>query len=727
MSNRLPEKLVFLRKEYGYTQSDIAKKLNISVPVYMNWENGNSICSIEQLKQLADLYSTPLDALVDNTRDVQPAKQQKTETIDIPFMSHGSRTDTMADTEDMVRPVTGDTETQQLTDGTIRIDFNHAGMDTPASPQDAFQTQTFTQSVTMRPSRDEEEEEEEEPDRPVRKRRVILYTALACSLIVIGLLACLLFTGNKDKLSLSQVNRIALGDKYSLYIDKSGQLQVRGTFVPASDFKGVIQVSAYDGHALGLTEKGTVVNSVSDSTTDSWKNITMIAAGKNHSAALRKDGTVLCTGSTEACRVSDWKDVSQIYAGDEVTVGIHKDGHVSVSGDVPAGVAALENVHAASLGNNTYVFVLKDGTVRVFPSGSALATETAVWTGVDEIAAGNGLIAGILKDGRAVAAIPDEAVKEKVLSWGDLRYIAANGNTVIAVDKNGRMHGAGDNAYGQYDVSEETPVPSETPETVLDKPTDITFSETTANVVIKWSTVNHADYYEVTVNTSPITKIKSAGNSTSIPSSSLVNGTEYIVTVTAYANDEKKYGTSETASVRYYYNAVTIQLDSVANIHDRVDGKYWRFTWDAVEHADYYLCTLEGQPQVRIDGLEFVVDSTVAGLTNGSSYVIHIQACSEDAKYAPSQDTVISKIYQRTEYAVTLVFKDETNTEVSRITVTVEPGTYLLSALIQDAMPQDYILKEDYEINVTSTMEKDVSVIKPQPEETPEPEEPTDE
>ena len=58
--------------------------------------------------------------------------------------------------------------------------------------------------------------------------------------------------------------------------------------------------------------------------------------------------------------------------------------------------------------------------------------------------------------------------------------------------------------------------------------------------------------------------------------------------------------------------------------------------------------------------------------------------------------------------------------------MTAEPGRYLLSSLIQDAMPGGFELKEDLEINVTSNLEKDVSVITihQDPEPT---EEPTDE
>ena len=56
IANRLPEKLALLRRHFQYSQADVAAKLSVSVSDYMNWENGNSICTIAQLKQLSRLF-----------------------------------------------------------------------------------------------------------------------------------------------------------------------------------------------------------------------------------------------------------------------------------------------------------------------------------------------------------------------------------------------------------------------------------------------------------------------------------------------------------------------------------------------------------------------------------------------------------------------------------------------------------------------------------------------
>lgn len=240
MSNRLPEKLAVLRKEYGFTQSDVAQKLNISVTDYMNWENGNKLCTIEQLKVLADMYGVTVDALADNTKEITGKPEKNAETIDIPFMTPHTSVNPMDDTEDYVRPA-NQNATQELSDGTIRIDMGRFNTRPAPSPDEQpTMTQTFTQSVTIRPKR-EEPKEEPVTEHPTggRKRRVIFISAMIALAGILCVLVFALLGSGGGKVGLSQTNRIALGDRYSLYVDKSGQLQVRGIFEPA-DRKSVV-------------------------------------------------------------------------------------------------------------------------------------------------------------------------------------------------------------------------------------------------------------------------------------------------------------------------------------------------------------------------------------------------------------------------------------------------------------------------------------------------------
>ena len=56
MKSCLPSKLIILRKHFNYSQQDMAKKLHVSINEYMAFENGNAMCSMAQLEELADIF-----------------------------------------------------------------------------------------------------------------------------------------------------------------------------------------------------------------------------------------------------------------------------------------------------------------------------------------------------------------------------------------------------------------------------------------------------------------------------------------------------------------------------------------------------------------------------------------------------------------------------------------------------------------------------------------------
>ncbi len=59
----LKDNLVMLRRLHGFSQEEIAGKINISRQAYAKWESGATIPDIEKSRLLADLYGITIDGL----------------------------------------------------------------------------------------------------------------------------------------------------------------------------------------------------------------------------------------------------------------------------------------------------------------------------------------------------------------------------------------------------------------------------------------------------------------------------------------------------------------------------------------------------------------------------------------------------------------------------------------------------------------------------------------
>ena len=62
----LKENLIMLRGIHGFSQEEIAEKINISRQAYAKWETGATVPDIEKCRLLADVYGVTLDSLVNS-------------------------------------------------------------------------------------------------------------------------------------------------------------------------------------------------------------------------------------------------------------------------------------------------------------------------------------------------------------------------------------------------------------------------------------------------------------------------------------------------------------------------------------------------------------------------------------------------------------------------------------------------------------------------------------
>ena len=61
----LKDNLVMLRNIHGFSQEEIAEKINISRQAYAKWEKGMTIPDIEKCSLLAKVYGTTIDSLIE--------------------------------------------------------------------------------------------------------------------------------------------------------------------------------------------------------------------------------------------------------------------------------------------------------------------------------------------------------------------------------------------------------------------------------------------------------------------------------------------------------------------------------------------------------------------------------------------------------------------------------------------------------------------------------------
>lgn len=66
----LPQNLIRLRTEHGFTQSKLAEKLNYTDKSISKWERGEAIPPVDVLKDIADLYGITLDTLISDTNGI---------------------------------------------------------------------------------------------------------------------------------------------------------------------------------------------------------------------------------------------------------------------------------------------------------------------------------------------------------------------------------------------------------------------------------------------------------------------------------------------------------------------------------------------------------------------------------------------------------------------------------------------------------------------------------
>jgi alpha-tubulin suppressor-like RCC1 family protein len=683
----------------------MANKLHIPVTEYMNWENGNTVCGIQQLKVLADMFHVSLDAMADNAKDIVIAADNLGDSVNIPFLNGASQSMTQQmDVADNMMPVSSvlpaDTQEQTMKVNTLNGDAT-SGTKEMGKVSDAETKKPAEKPSSSRVSNKAAQ------DKKKKKMMILIGSICAAAIAIVVILILVLNSGNSS-VSLGAINRIAEGDKYTLFIDNKGSLKTYGTFDDASSFKNVVQVSAYGSHAVGLTNKGTVVTNNGDSEVSDWKNITMIAAGKEHTVGLKKDGTVVCSGDSNACEVSDWSNIKAVYAGNGVTIGLKSDGTLAAAGSSSSAVINQSGVSSVSMSDDFVSITKKDGTVTSFAIGSKAVISTSSFSGVSSTAIGTTGILGLKSDGTVAVSSSDTDLTSAVGEWKNIKYIAAYGKTYVAADASGKIYGTGDNTYNQYEATATASASASTAK--LDSPKNIKTDLTTGNLSIKWDSVENASYYKVSVT--GLDEIKAASNSTSIPTTSLENGKEYTISIVACSDKPETHPDSDAATTTYTYKTLSVKLDAPSNVtgyaYTNEGTSEFIIDWAAVANADFYTVSIQGGPDQTFTTNEAVISLDHTNITESTTTInVQVTAGSNSTAYTASDTTKVALGYKVEKKSVTISYKTEDGkTAGTAQTLLLPYGKYKASSYLPKDLPAGLVLENTAEsFEVTSSTE----------------------
>ena len=75
INGRIAKKLIYYRKAAGFTQAELAEKINYSDKSVSKWEQGNGVPDIYILMQLANIYGVTVDDIVGDGAPTPPKKR----------------------------------------------------------------------------------------------------------------------------------------------------------------------------------------------------------------------------------------------------------------------------------------------------------------------------------------------------------------------------------------------------------------------------------------------------------------------------------------------------------------------------------------------------------------------------------------------------------------------------------------------------------------------------
>ena len=388
--NLLPNKLVKLRKHYGYSQDHVASYLGVDVFEYMSFENGAKMINYNQCRKLAALYNVEIIEIFKNSDDIE--LKEISSTTDELNIEYFTKKKSFFKRHPLIIAVI-------------------IGIVIGVGAHFALDYFVLDKEVSL--SID-------------NLNRI---SASSTTLVYIEGNGAVKGSGDNSN---SQISSLMSSDAVSV---KEG-----------SDFTIVLKS---DG-----TLKSYGFGSSNEEELNTWAGIVEIAVGENHVVGLDKNGKLYCTGDNtkNQCELKNFKNIKHIYATANGTVGIDEDDNIYYTSEV-TGVSRLMNAKGLKdldYDGDNFIYINSDGTCDYYAENDMTAFyKIDGWKDITDVAAGKDFFAGLKSDGTVSIAIDDDDIKEEVSGWTNIIAIAAADNYLVGYDGT-NIYGVGNNGYNQF-------------------------------------------------------------------------------------------------------------------------------------------------------------------------------------------------------------------------------------------------------------------------------------
>ncbi|MDY6063089.1 MAG: helix-turn-helix domain-containing protein [Erysipelotrichaceae bacterium] len=478
-SNRIPEKLLMLRKHYNYSQNYVAKHLGLDVFDYMAIENGRSMFTFEQLNKLANLYHINLESLFIHEQELK------------------------------LKPINNIFKTDEYS-----LTFFEKSK------------YRFRASNIYR----------------FLKNNSFIGVLMAGIITIILVVVIISFMPKGNKITVSRTpkinDNISASSKSVVYINNEGLVSGRGDNsngqLNLSKYKDIVKVREGSSFTVLLDRNGYVYSegllSKFSSEIAKWDNIIDIEVGNSHIVGLTGSGKVLCVGDNEhgECNVSQWHSVTRIYASNNGTIGFDNNG-ILVAGYVPfkEQIINLKNKDVKHLDFSNSIFTYVDHQGKVYYYSENIFNVSA-WSDVELVAAGEDFVAGLRKDYQALIAIDNYLIEERISKW-KVKSIASGPDYLVGFDGN-KLYGVGNNKYNQFekdqnDLKELAPIENVT---AVVGENEVKFS---------YDFIANADYYLFELDLGSGFSVRTKERMVYVATNKFVDGEVYTIRITALTDN----------------------------------------------------------------------------------------------------------------------------------------------------------------------------------------------